>query len=72
MARGESRYRDTDLGREARCSKCGEWWPVDSEFYYFLRGAPHSWCKACYLDDRHAKRSRAQGDQATFAQARVG
>jgi hypothetical protein len=50
-----SRFRQTELGLEARCSKCGEWWPADSEFFYMLHGRPHSWCKACYIADRVAK-----------------
>lgn len=46
--------RTTDLGEEARRSKCREFWPVDAEFFYFLRGRPHSWCKACYIEQRMA------------------
>lgn len=53
-----SRFRQTELGREARCSKCGEYWPADAEFFYMLRGRPHSWCKACYIEDRVAKGRR--------------
>lgn len=41
----------TELGREVRCAKCGEFWPADSEFFFFGKGKPHSWCKACYLGD---------------------
>lgn len=72
MSRRE--YIETDLGREAKCSKCGEFWPVDPEFYFFLRDRPHSWCKACYIEDRVAKGTRpgygkghAHGDHARAA-----
>lgn len=59
--RPPSRYRITaELGREARCSKCGDWWPADDEFFYMANGVPHSWCKACYVADRVAK-GRRQG-----------
>lgn len=49
MARQSTRFRETDLGREARCSKCGDWWPADSEFFYMQHGVPHAYCKACYI-----------------------
>lgn len=55
MTRPSSRFRTTDLGAEARCSKCRDWWPADGEFYFMLRGRPHSWCKACYIADKVAK-----------------
>jgi hypothetical protein len=48
-------YRETELGREARCARCGEFWPADSEFFYMYKGRPHSWCNACYIADRVAK-----------------
>lgn len=52
-------YITTDLGREARCSKCKCFWPADPEFYFFQSdGRPHSWCKACYVEDRVAKGQR--------------
>lgn len=52
-------YIETELGTEARCAKCLDFWPVDKEFYFFdVRGRPHSWCKACYTADRVAKGKR--------------
>lgn len=41
----------TEIGEEVQCAKCLEFWPADSEFFYFTRGRPHSWCKACYRND---------------------
>ena len=41
----------TELGPELWCSKCREFWPGDAEFFYMSKGKPHSWCKACYLED---------------------
>lgn len=41
-----------------RCSGCHSWWPADREFFYMLpNGQPHSWCKACYIADRAARRA---------------
>lgn len=56
---------ETDAGTEVLCAKCLEFWPEDPEFYYFNKGKPHSWCKACYLSDpkQIAKRQRAQAGQ---------
>ena len=39
----------TDLGTEIRCTRCGEFWPADEEFFYRHAGGWHSYCKACYL-----------------------
>lgn len=43
--------RQTELGEEVKCAKCGDFWPSDPEFFYFQGGKPHSWCKACYRSD---------------------
>ncbi len=51
MSTESARYRATELGKEARCSRCGEFWPCDEEFFFMRLGVPHSWCKACYLAD---------------------
>jgi hypothetical protein len=53
------RYRQTEIGLEARCSKCRDYWPADSEFFYVSPdGRLHSWCKACYVQDRVEKGRR--------------
>lgn len=56
----------TDIGDEIQCTKCNEFWPRDPEFFYFTKGKPHSWCKACYLNDPGtlAKRERWLTKQA--------
>ena len=38
----------TELGEEVQCAKCREFWPADTEFFFFNKGKPHSYCKACY------------------------
>lgn len=54
MTRKVTRFRESELGLECRCSRCGEYWPADEEFFYMLRGKPHCYCKACYIEHRHA------------------
>lgn len=67
--------RQTELGEEVKCAKCGDFWPADNEFFYFTRGRPHSWCKACYHADpkviakvqRGARKAAAQRAQERAA-----
>jgi hypothetical protein len=51
MSRAPRASIQTELGEEVQCAKCREFWPADPEFYFFSKGKPHSWCKACYLSD---------------------
>lgn len=55
------KFITTELGQEAQCAKCQEFWPVDPEFFFMHKGKPHSWCKACFKSDPkvRAKVSRA-------------
>lgn len=50
MSKPVSRVVETELGQEARCSQCSEFWPADSEFFFITKGKPHAWCKACYVN----------------------
>jgi hypothetical protein len=54
--------RFTELGEEIQCARCREFWPSDTEFFFFSNGKPHSWCKDCYMSDPKTvqKRLRAQ------------
>lgn len=45
------KYISTELGREAQCARCKEFWPADGEFFFTSKGKLHSWCKACYRSD---------------------
>lgn len=45
----------TELGREKLCPLCGEYYPMDEEFFYKngFRGGVQQWacrCKACYVE----------------------
>jgi hypothetical protein len=45
----------TEAGREKRCSKCKEYWPADTEFFYPAKrelDGLNPWCKACYRENR--------------------
>lgn len=44
------RVRFSELGPERCCSKCGDWWPDDAEFYYQSNGKSRQPCKACYAE----------------------
>lgn len=56
LARGlkNGTYIETELGIEKRCTQCGQFWPVDDEFYFAQvdKGIERatSCCKACYLE----------------------
>lgn len=46
---------EEELGSQKRCPACGEWWPVDPEFWYVYRHGPrtglaNSPCRACFAD----------------------
>lgn len=61
--------RLTELGRERRCTKCGEYWPEDSEFFYVTnrsdqnRPCVQQPCKACYVElpSRRARKAQQIG-----------
>jgi len=42
---------DPELGTEKLCNICGEWWPLDEEFWYFTTkhaGSPVRWRDRTY------------------------
>lgn len=44
---------DGDL--EKQCTKCGEWYYADTEFFHKSKkelDGLHSWCKACFMEKR--------------------
>lgn len=51
---------ETELGTERRCPHCGDWWPLDDEFWQPTvkrgRATFHSWCRACLAEDRTDRR----------------
>lgn len=54
---------DPELGTVRRCTRCGEEWPLDEEFYYYQvrhgRRVSSAWCRACWSErsrERHRER----------------
>jgi|GEM_PF-1047459 len=55
IARGikSGRYLMTELGLERLCSRCGDYYPADTEFWYYQPSAAaglHNNCHACYRE----------------------
>lgn len=62
----------TELGYEKKCSTCGDFWPEDTEFFYW--NAPqnryYAECIACYSQRRKNERAaRKQGRAVTLVAA---
>lgn len=52
--------RETEIGPEAQCSKCREWWPADTEFFGWNGGYMRGECNACRSErNRESKRKAA-------------
>lgn len=52
-------YIAGSTGIEKRCPKCGDYWPIDTEFWFTHTSTAdglHTWCKACYLERRYPAR----------------
>lgn len=60
-------YRLSDEGDlEKRCSRCKEYWPADSEFFYSNSGKGdglNEHCKACYIENRYPTGRGSVGHQ---------
>lgn len=54
----EQRTAERQIGKQKRCTKCGEYWPADTEFFYRGNGKDglHTWCKACVNDETYRRR----------------
>ena len=51
---------EEELGVQRRCSRCGEAWPMDREFFYRVRGDVRwdSMCRACWIEYNRERRAR--------------
>lgn len=50
---------------QKRCSKCRDYWPADSEFFFADKGSADGlgeWCKDCYKTWRYPKGRQATVD----------
>ncbi len=60
------RKKDSVLGEVRKCPQCGDWWPLDREFWYLKPGSSDgfdSYCKACRAEyvrvQRRKKKERS-------------
>ena len=55
-------YIVTELGREKRCPRCGEYWPATGEFFWPRSGRRshllRPWCHACEEEYKAGWRKR--------------
>jgi hypothetical protein len=52
----KGKYRMVDGVLERRCSRCHDYWPADSEFFFSNKGKSdglNDYCKACYHEIRY-------------------
>lgn len=67
-----AKTRLTELGIERQCTKCREYWPEDTEFFYTSKRVDRKIediqqpCKACCLELRRKRRKGAKNDE-TYA-----
>lgn len=57
---------ETELGLERRCNKCGEWWPLDGEFFHRQPHGFQGWSGIC-IDCRTQGTSRRYLDERRIA-----
>ena len=55
---------EEEVGVQKRCTRCGDWWPPDTDFWFLVtkargRRTLHSWCRACNYEARNALRRRS-------------
>jgi len=51
---GFRRMLETELGHEQLCPSCGEFWPLDREFFVVTRRGVSYECRACIAERRPA------------------
>ncbi|WP_018169114.1 hypothetical protein [Thioalkalivibrio sp. ALMg9] len=53
------RFRITAIGMERLCSRCAQYWPLDTEFWQWTprkSGGVHNYCKACDRERRDGRK----------------
>lgn len=60
---GIYRFEDSELYK--RCSKCLDYWPADTEFFFSVKEGDglHCQCKACYHEGRYPNGRSVKADQ---------
>jgi hypothetical protein len=62
LKRGVYTYVDSELYK--RCSRCKEYWPADTEFFFSSAAEPDgliACCKACYIEWRYPNGRKKPG-----------
>lgn len=54
---GFRRWRSSELGDEQLCPGCGEFWPVDAEFFSMSARHLSYVCRACQAENLAARRA---------------
>lgn len=62
------RYAMTTIGLERRCSLCGEYWPADTEFFYYQPSSSAGLCTYCH-DGYRSVTGRQPGQRRKANQA---
>jgi hypothetical protein len=57
---------EEELGLQRQCSRCGEMWPLDAEFWYRHGRGWHSWCRACHREARDLRWSAKANARAVL------
>lgn len=57
-------FRSTPEGEEKLCTRCGDYWPCDAEFFARTRSSEgkttwSSWCRCCAIEATKASRQRS-------------
>lgn len=59
----------TELGTERQCLRCGEYWPLDTEFFYRKGAGWQPCCKSCFLEQYRGTKKFPLANQQTAPQA---
>jgi len=51
---------ETELGTERQCARCGEYWPLDPEFFNKKGEGWHSYCRGCMTERKRELRHGAK------------
>ncbi len=66
----QGKMRLDAAGLEKQCTRCKEWWPADSAFFFVIlqnlgrksRTVIHAWCRACHYEARQEREQRRKSD----------
>lgn len=50
---------DDIVGRQRKCARCNDFWPMDTEFFMSIRYKLDNTCRACQLSLRESLKKKA-------------